>query len=308
MSKSIAYLKFRTLLEEEIRTFWHLRTSLEYSQRWLNEIKTPIASLSKYPGDNVKPFTYIDISPQEYKNNQPQVESRIRENALVSFVTAFECYLLELLQRVLYIDPSLLGDSDMQIAAKEIALALPEGELSRWLAVKVADKYLRNKSHAEMIKRLDTFCKAGVSSSMKAEIEEWSRWSLVRNSIVHTMRQVTPELSKSWVTRFPTPGAVIALTDLELIRVQSLALKLAEAIDKGSISHVIKNSDELLIAREIFIHHGIDEPNELKNRLRKIMMAKVTREMLQKMLSDQKNGRIRDHWQLSIRELNYVLR
>jgi len=280
MSKSVAFLKFRSLLEHEIRTFWHVIASLEYAERWLSSAVPK--KLTAHPGDNRYPFKAIDISTPEFLNEQMQVSSHIRENALVSFVTAFECYLAELLERLIYLDPSLIADSDLQIPAKDLAEAVPTTDIRRWLAAKVADKYLRSKTHAAMIARLDTFCKAGISRSMATDIEEWSRWSLVRNSIVHTSRQVTPELSKSWSARFPTAGAPIVLENKELARIHHLALKIAEAIDLRAVSTVIHKHDELLIARELFIQRGLSEANVLKATLGGIMRAKVTRIDLQK--------------------------
>lgn len=305
MSRSVAFLKFRSLLEQEIRTFWHVVASLEYAERWLSSAMP--GKLTAHPGDNRYPFKAIDISTSEFLGEQSQVLSHIRENALVSFVTAFECYLAELLERLIYLDPSLVADSDLQISAKELAEAVPTVDIKRWLAAKVTDKYLRNKTHAAMISRLDTFCKAGVSKSMTADIEEWSRWSLVRNSIVHTSRQVTPELSKSWSARFPAAGTPIILENKELARIHHLALQIAEAIDGRAVVTIIRKQDELLIARELFIQRGIGEPNILKATLGKIMRVKVTRVELEKMLADQRRGRQLDRWALSMRELTNMV-
>ncbi|KQB60375.1 MULTISPECIES: hypothetical protein [Acidovorax] len=301
MSKSIAFLKFRSLLEQEIRTFWHVIASLEYAERWLSSASP--TKLTAHPGDNRYPFKAIDISTHEFLSEQMQVSSHIRENALVSFVTAFECYLAELLERLIYLKPSLVADSDLQIPAKDLAEAVPTADIKRWLAAKVTDKYLRNKTHAAMISRLDTFCKAGVSKSMAADIEEWSRWSLVRNSIVHTSRQVTPELSKSWAARFPAAGDPVVLVNKELARIHHLALKIAEAIDVRAVSTVIHKRDELLIARELFIQRGISEANVLKATLGGVMRVTVTRIDLQKMLADQRRGKQPDGWALSMRDL-----
>lgn len=305
MSRSVAFLKFRSLLEQEIRTFWHVVASLEYAERWLNSAMP--SKLTAHPGDDRYPFRAIDISTSEFLEEQTQVLSHIRENALVSFVTAFECYIAELLERLIYLNPALVADSDIQITAKELAETAPMSNIKRWLAVKVADKYLRNKTHAAMISRLDKFCKAGISKSMATEIEEWSRWSLVRNSIVHTSRQVTPELSKSWCVRFPSAGAPIILENKELARIHHLALKIAAAIDGRAISTVIRKQDELLIAKELFIQRGIGEPNILKATLGKVMRVKVTKIDLEKMLADQRRGRQLDSWALTMRELTNIV-
>lgn len=305
MSKSVAYLKFKVLLEQEIRTFWHLLTCLEYAERWLTD-NNPVR-LTLHPGDDRYPFCAIDIAPTKFVAEQVEVASHLRENTLVSFVTTFECYLSELLERVLFLDPSLLSDSDMPIAAKELCAVVQDSDMRRWLAGKVTDKYLRNKTHQEMISRVDTLCKSGVSKSLASEIAEWSQWSLVRNSIVHTSRQVTGELSKAWSARFPTVGGRIELTNEELARVHHLALKIARAIDARAVKVRIQKHDELLIARELFIQRGITKPNALVAALNKIMQVKATQTDVQRMLSAHKRGSYPDSWELSFRDLSHVV-
>jgi hypothetical protein len=305
MSKSIAFLKFKSLLEQEIRTFWHVLASLEYAERWLATAAP--ATLAAHPGDKKYPFNAIDISPADFVAEQVLVASHIRENALVSFVTTFECYLSELIERLIYLEPSLVMDSDLQISAKEMAEVVPNTDMRRWLARRVTDKYLRNKTHGAMIERIDKFCKAGVSKSLESEIQEWSRWSLVRNSIVHTSRQVTPDLSAAWPTRFPTAGGAITLENKELSRIHHLALKIASAIDKRAIATLIHKRDEALIAREIFIQRGTSDATALRSVLGNIMPIKITKIDLEGMLAAQRRGVRPDDWSLSMRDLTLVV-
>lgn len=305
MSKSIAYLKFRSLIEQEIRTFWHVMSALEYAERWLGD-KAP-TKLAAFPGDDKYPFRAIDITPAAYMAEQDAVRSHIRENALVSFITTFECYLSEILERLIYLEPSLVGDSDLQIAAKELAEVVPTGDTRRWLAAKVADKYLRNKTHREMITRLDKFCKAGVSSSLSSEIEEWSRWSLVRNSIVHTSRQPTPELVAQWASRFPSTGSPLAIDNKELARIHHLAMRIAERIDARAVSVVIKKRDALLLAREIFVQQGISDPGKLRAALDTVLKVKLTRQDMEKLLGEQRRNAIQDRWELSPRDFARIV-
>ena len=304
-SKSVAFLKFKSLLEQETRTFWHVIVSLEYANRWLDENKPP--TLTSRAGDNKQPFKSINISTAEFIAEHVRVISHVRENTLVSFVTTFERYIAELLERLVYLEPSTITDSDVAIAAKDLAEAVSTVNVRRWLAAKMADKYLRSKTHAAMISKIDKICKAGVSGSMQAEIEEWSRWSLVRNSIVHTSRQVTPELSQSWPNRFPTAGGAITLDNRELSRIQYLALKIASAIDARAVATILHKRDELLIARELFIQRGIDNTGKLKAALCDIMSARATRAELDKMLADQRRGTRTDDWELTARDLSYII-
>jgi len=305
MSKSVAFLKFKSLLEQEIRTFWHVQASLEYAKRWL--LAEAPSSLTAYPGDSKYPFKAIDISPTNFITEQTLVSSHIRENALVSFVTAFECYLSELLERLIYLEPSLVMDSDLQISAKEMAEVVTNMDMRRWLARRVTDKYLRNKTHGAMIDRIDKFCKAGVSKSLENEIQEWSRWSLVRNSIVHTSRQVTTELSLGWPARFPTAGGPITLENKELARIHHLALKIAAAIDNRAITTLIHKRDEALIVREIFIQRGTSNATVIRSILANTMPIKITRIEIEGVLAAQRRGTSADNWGLSMRELALVV-
>jgi len=64
-SRSIAFIKFKKSLENEIRAFWHILVSMEYSSRWLGALAAAPIRLSEFPGDNHPPFTSIDIPPAE---------------------------------------------------------------------------------------------------------------------------------------------------------------------------------------------------------------------------------------------------
>jgi hypothetical protein len=147
----------------------------------------------------MNPFKSIDLSVPEFLSHAPYIQACVRENAVVSFITAFEFFLFETLERLVYIDPTLINDSSIPIEAKELSLVTDQ-DVRRWLATKVADKYLRNKTHAEMIARIDKFAKAGVSK--RPEVDEWNKWSLVRNAVVHTSRFVTSDLAVAWPSRF----------------------------------------------------------------------------------------------------------
>jgi len=307
MSKTIAFFKFKALLELELRSFWHLLTSLEYAERWLSSLPSQPHRLDLYPGDQGYPFCSISIPPSEFVDEKPMVKSFVHENALVNFVTTFECYLFDLMERLIYVDPNLINDSDIPITAKEIVTIPPSLDTRRWLATKVSNKYLRNKTHSEMIAKLGKLTKSGVSSQLATEIEEWNKWSLVRNSIVHTSRYVTTELSTSWPQRFPTAGAPLNLNSTELGRVPHLALKIATKIDAKAIENVIKRRDSALIIRELFVHRGIERSSELKRVLGNLRPPKFTNPEVEKIVSDQRSGRFDDSFEISARDLELIL-
>ena len=52
--KTLAYQKFSKTIENQIRNFWQIHTSLIYAERWWGTIqKAEIPStIAKFPGDN----------------------------------------------------------------------------------------------------------------------------------------------------------------------------------------------------------------------------------------------------------------
>lgn len=303
MTKSLAFAKFKVSLEAEIRTFWHILSCQEYATRWLNQANPKPDHLSKYPGDNRNPFKSIDLSIPEFISHSPYIQDFVRENAVVSFITAFEFYLFETLERLIYIDPSLINDSSIPIEAKEIS-QVTDQDIRRWLATKVADKYLRNKSHSEMIARIDKFAKSGVGK--RPEVEEWNKWSLVRNAVVHTSRFVTNDLASAWPDRFRSVGSPLHLTDKEVARVHHLALTLSSAIDERAIQSTIKDRDATVLARELFIQKGLDSPRAIRKELDRIIQSKISVPVIEKILSNQRKGTISDRWALSHGDLQKI--
>lgn len=298
IKRSLAFVKFKASLENEIRLFWHILAGQEYAARWLKALPTPTISLAAYPGDGKNPFSSINISVTEYNNHTSIVQASVRENAIVSFVTAFEYYLFETMKRLIFLDNTLINDSSLAIDVKEIA-KIDQEDLKRWLANKVADKYLRNKTHAEMIKRIDTFSKAGVSHSKKDLIEEWGKWSLVRNSVVHTSRFITSELALAWPERFPRAGDPLRLIDKDIARVHSLALEISVEIDKRAVETIIKDNDAALLARELFVQYGTEDAGAIRLRLNHILQSPLTMEKIKKIISQQKKNIKNDDWTLS---------
>jgi len=302
IKRSLGFVKFKVSIESEIRVFWHLMACQEYTKRWWGSFEEHPARLTEYPGDKKNPFMSIDLTVNQFLLNIPVSQAYIRENALVSFITAFEYYLFETLERLIFVDPSLIEDSSMPIQAKELA-QLAGDDVQRWLANKIADKYLRNKSHKEMISRLDTFSKAGVSASFATEIEEWNRWSLVRNAIVHTSRFVTGDLAYAWPARFSHAGHGLAIQDKEVARVHHLAITLANAIDRRAVESVIKGRDVDVLVKELFVQHGMEKPTDIRREVDRILHSSIPPTRVEQLISQQKKGTFPDRWSVSHADL-----
>ena len=306
MARSIAFLKFKSTIELEIRAYWHLLSALALSDRVV--VGYTSALIPGEPDNSGYPFKAISISPAEYLEESPTIAGYVRENSLVSFITTFEAYLFELTERIIYLQPDSISDSDISMTASDVAAAAKSEDARRWIAHKVAVKYLRNKTHTAMIKKIDKLSKAGTSVGREGDVEEWHKWTLVRNSIVHTTRQVTQELSDSWPSKFPVPGGTFNLSNQDVSRVFSLAIDLAEVIDAMAVKQIIKKSDALVLAREIFVHEGVSAPGKVRQKISDAgMRVKLKNDELESSLAKHKRGAGADSLSLTATEFRRLL-
>src|SRR5437899_179519 len=95
LGRSLPHLSFDLCLTEEIRNYYYLNNSLIYAGRWLEGIPSAErpARLGLFPGDDRAPFTSLDISIPDFIAAREDVAAALRENTIVTFVTAFEVYL-----------------------------------------------------------------------------------------------------------------------------------------------------------------------------------------------------------------------
>lgn len=282
--KSLAFVKFNTRLETELRSYWHIVSSFEYTERWWQSLPTQNwpSRLTLNPGDNRKPFSQIDISPAEYISHAVASLRTLRRNTLVLAVTLLETYLLDILRRVVFLAPSVVSDSTLSIAASQIAVALEMDDFRCWFADHVASQTLRGRTHGEMLERVAKIAKAGLA---KTKLYEWSRWLLVRNSIVHLDGDVSPELVKHWGSRFTSIGEPLALTDSDVMQVAACAQDIARILDSRIVATIILRADADLLIRELFVRIGEDH---LAQRSSKILGARVSKSDVQRSVAVQR--------------------
>jgi len=282
--------------------FWHLQAAMEMSAKLLVPHAGSASTIPLLLGESGNPYKSVNVVPDEYLSNTGFIKRYLRENAIVSFVTVFETYLFDILERQIYLNPQLLSNSSMPIEAKELAVAIDGPDPKRWLSSKVTDKFLRNKTHVEMIGKLDVIAKAGVSRSLEAEITEWCEWSLVRNSVVHTARRATTELSAT-SPRF-TANEPMSLQDKDVARVHHLALMLAAAIDRRAAETQIRKFDAELLVRESFVLEGIEDVRHLKSRVHSLLDTSLSTLRVQQILREVKrSAHQNDGWRLSSGDL-----
>lgn len=300
--KSLALQHFYKSIEAEIRNYWQINTSLIYSERWWNGIEqTEIPSrITLYPGDNKTPFTSIDLPPQKYLENHKSVLQLTRENSVVNFITVFEVYLYNIIKRMIFLRPTLVGQSEMPFEAKEIADEMENNNVREWFAEKVTQKYIRNKSHLMMFKRLEQILKYQINDPSDGLVEDWNKWTYVRNAIIHNGRETSEDLARVWESRFTSFGTPLNLTDADVVKVPYLAIELAKKIDKIILEKVIQNEDAGLLVRELFVRNGIEEPQELAISVWNILNSRLGKPLVQKYLAYQRRtGQKIDGWRFT---------
>jgi hypothetical protein len=288
--KSLAFQHFQKSIEAEIRNYWQINTSLIYASRWWNNIPSTEwpARISLYPGDTKNPFNSIDLPPQTYLDNQAHVISLTRENAILNFITAFEVYLYNIVKRIIFLDPSVINDSEMPFEAKDIALALNTTNFRDWFAEKVTQQYIKNKTHLKSIIRIQKLVKYEIVNPNKTLVENWNKWTYVRNAIVHNGREVSEDLKNVWSDRYTHIGSSLNLEDGDIIKVQYTAMELAKIIDELVMNKFIQYSDAELLTRELFIRDGIDDSKILAVKIFKILGCKFGKPLAEKSIAFQK--------------------
>lgn len=289
---SLAHLKFRRRHEHELRVYWHLSAAVEYAERYWNSVAPDDwpKTIAAMPGDQRVPFSSVDLSPATYLGHSPGVLRSLAENTLVNLVTAFEVYLFDVVQRTVFLVPTSVEDSDVTIRAGDLAKHIAKPAPRAWFARAMADRYCRNKTHAELIKRVGKLVKSDVANSQKTECEEWYNWVLVRNAIVHLGGEVSTDLQTKWPSRFPTAGVRLQLDGSDLIRVASIARLLVDTLDRRFGEEIVGVQDQMLLARELYARFGTSTPGALSMRVSNILGCRFSKNDAEQAISEQRRG------------------
>lgn len=262
---SLAYFKFVKTIEEEIRSYWAIVTMCEFSQAYLNNYdNTSLAII----GGNKAPFSYIDIPKSDFLSFSKLAIENARENALLNFITAFEVYLNEIYERIIFLAPDKLDKSETKWETKEIIEGIIRNNFNKWFASKIASKTIRNKQHKDILQAICKLIPYDLSP-IKDKIDLWNKYTYVRNSIIHNSRRVSYELNCIWTDKYPAVGERLNLVSQEIMHVQKLAFQIARFIEKPILKGVIKYADAMLLIREIFVREGIEDLSRLKKILHK---------------------------------------
>lgn len=293
--RSLPWLKFTKRMDLESRLYWVLACSAAYAKRWWEGIpKTEWPTiLANHPGDAVDPFRRVQMSPGDFIDSTSEALEMLVENTIVSFVTTFEVYLLEVTQRALYLKPELLGESSIQFTASELTKPEVQADFRSWFSKAAAARITRNRTHEQAITYLNTTLKLGFvlkGNEYDPRVLEWRLWELLRNSIVHAARSASDDLVSSWNSRFSTVGAKLRLVPADVTAVSSLARSLAASIDRRFMSETVKTADDDLLVRELFARLGLDEPHIITQRVRGMTRSRISRERVESLIAQQRKS------------------
>lgn len=276
---SIPFVRFRAALETEIRLAHYCRTSFIYASRWWEQHQGSYGRITDYPGDAGRPFSSIDVTVNDYRGAvREEAIAGVRANQIINVHTAFEVYLVDLVRRMIYLQPGLIEESGLNIAAGVLAAKITTTNVRSWFANLIAEHHMYNKSHTEMIEWVDRTCKFGILNGQKPLVKQWKKWSLIRNELIHGGRDIGLRLAKMWPERF---GARQALDDADTTNCHTTAHDLAAAIDVQARRSIIHDEDSKVFVREIFVRYGTNDAAALSRRVWAHLKAKLSKNEVQ---------------------------
>lgn len=270
---SLSLLVFRHRIKRATDATWHALCSQEYATRWWDSIadEDKPSDISQYIGDRRKPFGAFKLSPSDFVSANEKLSIVHIENSIIAVAGAFEAYMADIIGRCVRLKPELLDNSEMTLSVNE--LVQPDALTSplSWLSQQYVQKMVRNKSHSKLIKRFGSMIKRDISSANKKDYESWEKFILLRNALVHAAGLVTQELSQSWNDRFPSNRVAIVLNSSDVISAHKAAYGLANTIDKFARETVIGKSDAELMARELFVLKGLEDPSLISQHIHQVL-------------------------------------
>lgn len=295
--RSLAYAQFEHSMDLESRHYWNTICAIDYAHKWWNSIPSANhpAVLHDASGDNKDPFRRVPLSPGQYLEALNESRNMIRQNVVISFAAAFENYICNVTQRTIFLEPECLRkEKDSAQSAAGTAFTLNDliepaktGQFRYWLSKNMAEKYQRAMTHEKLIYRLNALIQHGLNKD-NPDILNWTKYERLRNAIVHADRRVTSDLVKSWPDRFNQIGQTIILRDKDISGISALARKIASAIDTRFVLKVVRDQDNHLLVREIYIRYGIEDPSRVCQIVSSFTKGRVTSKTVESIIQKQK--------------------
>lgn len=283
---SLAFYKFEKTIEEEIRTYWAIISMAHFSSIYLTS--QPKEKYIDEIGGKYEPFTYISIPIAEFLKTQDIYLNNIRENTLVNIITAFEVYLNDIYTRMIYLNPSIIEKSEISLTAQQIAPHLISKDTRLWFAKEVTKQRIRNKKHDEMIRIIAQGALCDIKS-IRDKLDQWMKFTYIRNSIVHVGRRVSEDLQKVWSQRFIC-GQKLNIQNKDIMYAATTALTIAKHLEPRINETCIKDNDAKLLIREVFIREGYSNQTIYKQIIQKVLSyCEIPENFIGKVITAQKN-------------------
>lgn len=287
---SLSLLVFRHRIKRASDASWHALCSQEYAKRWWDGVPAQQipTDVSNFPGDRKFPFGAIKISPQRFVEAGATLSKVHIENGIIAIAGTFEAYMADLIGRCVQLNPNLLSTSDVVFKASELVQAEALASPVNWIAQEYVRKNVRNKSHTELIRRFGSMIKRDIAKANVADSEQWHKYVLLRNALVHAAGLTTDDLTKTWSSRFSKLRAPVVVEMADLVAAHRAAYGLADTIDAFALATVIHKSDAELLARELFVAHGEANPANLSRKVAHILGAKFSKSKAESAIAKQR--------------------
>lgn len=125
--------------------------------------------------------------------------------------------------------------------------------------------------------------------SIRDKLDQWMKFTYIRNSIVHVGRRVSEDLQKVWSQRFIC-GQKLNIQNKDIMYAATTALTIAKHLEPRINETCIKDNDAKLLIREVFIREGYSNQTIYKQIIQKVLSyCEIPENFIGKVITAQKN-------------------
>lgn len=278
-AKSIAYVIFKEEVTKILGSMYFSLTSFEITQNTLESSLTENRKILDIY-DNIFPFSYFNVSFEEYKRTSMQYKTKLFERTIVDLITITENYCYDALTRIFVLNPDLFKSEEAKTSFSEIYTYIDGRDIYLGLCENLVQHKLRNKKTTEMLKEIGKYAKSGYTTSLEEDFNKIDMYSLIRNSIVHNNSLVTNDILKKGYTQFNSLEQKIPVDHQMCVDLSRSMLSLIEAFEVLYNENIIKDNDACALICEMYIEKGYEMPSVIKPHLNRILGVKIENQLI----------------------------
>ncbi|MBG9564061.1 hypothetical protein [Brevibacillus agri] len=278
-ARSIAYFIFKEEITKTMSSMYFSLSSFEITK---NVLQTTLVGNKKILEvyDNRFPFSYFNVSYDEYTKSIEHFKRKIYERTIVDLISIIENYCYDVLFRIFVLNPEIIKDEKAQTTFSELYTFSEGRNIFLGLCENLVQNKLRNKKTTEMLEQIGKYAKSGYITSLKDEFNKIEYYSLIRNSIVHNDSYVTNDILKKNYPQFTSLSQKINVDHQMCVDLSQSMYALIDEFEIMYNQNVVKDNDACAIICELYIEKGLEAPAAIKPCLNKLLGVKIKNELI----------------------------